>query len=183
MKVSLYFHIFSFAVVIPGLNAISGSSLKPQHLGGTNYFFSDFWRWEALQEKKKKSKYSALFPADFNSNQRACTKKPIKISNTNPPLSAAPLLKTNVQEQTMTTSRKAPPTANPLQTATVLVHLKVSADDIKKNLSWKTLWWLSRQWPSAQDPEPTSSPSLMKLMVFLCFLFSRHQEGFMKLSK
>lgn len=42
MKVSLYFHIFSFAVVIPGLNAISGSSLKPQHLGGTNYFFSDF---------------------------------------------------------------------------------------------------------------------------------------------
>lgn len=98
-------------------------------------FFLIFEDEKHYRKKKKKSKYSALFPADFNSNQRACTKKPIKISNTNPPLSAAPLLKTNVQEQTMTTSRKAPPTANPLQTATVLVHLKVSADDIKRNLS------------------------------------------------
>lgn len=137
--------------------------------------FSDFLRWEGLQrtnkkKKNKNSKYSALFPADLNSNQRACIEKPIKISNINPTLSAVPLLKTNAWEQAVTIGERPHLQPTLWKQQHFWFVLKIIDDNNKRNLSWKELWRLSAQWPSAQDPGSASSASLIELMEFLLLL-------------
>lgn len=123
-----HFHIFNFIVlehwvrlvhskscaclnmVLCHLGFVPGTTTLRYHPFFSSLIFEDEKQYR--KQKNKKSKHSVLFLPYLNSNQRACTKKPIKIWNINPTLSAAPLLKTNVWEQAMTTRGRPPPIAS-----------------------------------------------------------------------